>query len=273
MTGARGRLGSHIVARLAAEHHDAEHHHVVALTRRPVPAQPGVTVRIAAYDDSRALRAALADVNILVLVSSDGEAELVLQHHLNLIAAATAAPIEHLILLSSVDSDRASPFCYARVNALTEHAVRASGLDHTVVRASIYTEFLGALCAAARLPNVLRLPAAAGRIGLVARRDVARCLAACALCAPTGGPINVTGPRSVTLADVAGHLGVAYEPVSEREFLRDLAGRESPWWSYAYASMFASIREQRWDATSDAVQRLTGEAPQPVSSVLVKDPA
>lgn len=78
----------------------------------------------------------------------------------------------------------------------------------------------------------------------------------------------MTGPRSVTLADMASHLRIAYEPVSEPEFLRDLAGHESAWWSYAYASMFASIRQQRWDVTTDVVQRLTGDAPQPMVSVL-----
>ena len=50
----------------------------------------GLTRAVADYDDRPALTAALAGVDTLVLVSSDGEAERVLQHHLNLVAAATA---------------------------------------------------------------------------------------------------------------------------------------------------------------------------------------
>jgi len=36
---------------------------------------------------------------------------------------------------------------------------------------------------------------------------------------------------------------------------------EDPWWVYAYSTMFASIRGQRWAAVSDEVHRLTGCSP------------
>jgi hypothetical protein len=37
---------------------------------------------------------------------------------------------------------------------------------------------------------------------------------------------------------------------------------------YAYATMFASIREQRWAAVSGEVRRLTGSSPTPVRQTL-----
>jgi hypothetical protein len=37
---------------------------------------------------------------------------------------------------------------------------------------------------------------------------------------------------------------------------------------YAYSTMFASIREQRWAAVSDEVRRLTGCSPVPVRTTL-----
>jgi NAD(P)H dehydrogenase (quinone) len=43
---------------------------------------------------------------------------------------------------------------------------------------------------------------------------------------------------------------------------------EDPWWIYAYSTMFASIREQRWAAVSDEVRRLTGCLPVPVRETL-----
>jgi hypothetical protein len=36
---------------------------------------------------------------------------------------------------------------------------------------------------------------------------------------------------------------------------------EDPWWKYAYSTMFASIRGQRWAAASDEVHCLTGCSP------------
>ena len=114
-----------------------------------------------------ALTAALAGVDTLVLVSSDGEAERVLQHHLNVVAAAAANDVRHVVALSSVDVDLDSPFCYARVNALTEQALQDTGCAVTAVRASIYTEFFGTLLDGATFDGELRLPAGGcpGRAG------------------------------------------------------------------------------------------------------------
>jgi NAD(P)H dehydrogenase (quinone) len=243
VTGAGGRLGGQ-VAGLLGSHDGVE---VVGLTRA-----------VADYDDRPALTAALTAADTLVLVSSDGEAERVLHHHLNLVAAATANGVEHVVALSSVDSDLDSPFCYARVNALTERALADSGCAVTAVRASIYTEFFSSLVELATVDSELRLPAADGRVALVSRDDVGRVLAAVAL-SPSPAVHDVTGPASLSMDEVAEARGLSYVPVSEAEFAAHLAGRESPWWSYAYTSMFGSIREHRWEVVTDVVERLTGK--------------
>jgi NAD(P)H dehydrogenase (quinone) len=245
VTGARGRLGGQVCSLLAGR----DGVEVLALTRT-----------VADYDDRRALDKALAGVDTLALISSDGEAELVLQHHQNVAAAAAANGVAHVVALSSVDADMDSPFCYARVNALTERAFEETGCAVTAVRASIFTEFFASLVELARVDGELRLPADDGRISLVAREDVGRCMAALAL-SPVPGSYDVTGPASVDMETVAAGVGATYVPVSEAEFQSYLAGRETPWWSYAYTSMFASIRGQRWDVVSDAVERLTGQSP------------
>ena len=247
VTGARGRLGGQVVELLGGRD-DVE---VLGLTRA-----------VADYDDRPALTEALAGVDTLVLVSSDGEAERVLQHHLNVADAAAANGVVHVVALSSVDADLDSPFCYARVNALTERALVERGLAVTAVRASIYAEFFETLLDGATVDGELRLPAERARVALVAREDVGRCLAACALL-PPDAPYDVTGPAALDLTAIAAARGAAYVPVSEAEFASAVALRETPWWAYAYTSMFASVREHRWDAVTDAVERLTGRAPTP----------
>ena len=47
-------------------------------------------------------------------------------------------------------------------------------------------------------------------------------------------------------------------------------GGEDPWWIYAYSSMFASIRDQRWAAVSADTEHLTGHPPAPVRTVLAR---
>jgi NAD(P)H dehydrogenase (quinone) len=246
VTGARGRLGGQVVGLLTGR----EGVEVVGLTRA-----------VAEYDDPPALGRALEGVDTLVLVSSDGEAERVLQHHLNLAGATVAAGVPHVVVLSSVDADVDSPFCYARVNALTETAL-AQIAEVTAVRASIFTEFFSTLAELATVAGELRLPAADGRVALVSREDVGRVLAACALLPPSG-PVDVTGTVALDMASIAAARGASYVPVSEAEFAAALAHLETPWWTYAYTSMFGSIREHRWEVVSDAVVRLTGQPPTP----------
>jgi NAD(P)H dehydrogenase (quinone) len=251
-------------------------HEVVAVSRRGTsPAAPRVTSAVAGYDDPAALRVALRDVDTLVFVSSDGEAVKVLIHHQNVIRAAVDAGVGHVVALSGLDADLASPFCYAVTYAYTEQLLRESGFGISVARASIYTEFFVPWLTVARRSGELRLPAADGRISFVSRGDVALCLAALAVASPSGRHHDVTGPAALDVATLAALAGQAWgttirfvdlEPAEYRvELAQD---GEEPWWEYAYASMFASVREQRWACVSDEVSRLTGRGPTTVREVL-----
>jgi hypothetical protein len=43
---------------------------------------------------------------------------------------------------------------------------------------------------------------------------------------------------------------------------------EALWWTYAYTTMFESIRQGRWETMSDAVAELTGRPPASLPQVL-----
>jgi NAD(P)H dehydrogenase (quinone) len=83
---------------------------------------------------------------------------------------------------------------------------------------------------------------------------------------PPSGPHDVTGPVALDMSELAAARGASYVAVAEAEFASAVAHRETPWWAYAYTSMFGSIREHRWEVVTDAVERLTGQpalGPQP----------
>jgi NAD(P)H dehydrogenase (quinone) len=272
VTGASGSLGGQVV-RLLAEQTAAE---IVAISRRPLALPPRVIARTADYADRRSLHSGLTGVDTLVLISSDGEGTRVLAHHLNLVAAARACDIGHIVALSGVDADVASPFCYAITNGLTEQAIRDGG-GFSIVRASIFSEFFRQFLLPARNTGQVSLPAGDGRIGLVSRSDVGRCLAALAIREPTGRCHEVTGPAALDTAAIAAIAATAaktwgrsmtYQPISAATYLGQLAATEDPWWAYAYTSMFASIRDQRWDRVTAEVQDLTGRSPLPLSEIL-----
>jgi NAD(P)H dehydrogenase (quinone) len=260
VTGGTGRIGGRVARQLS----DTGRHEVVALSSRTAP-----------YDDPPALSAAFDGVDTLVFVSSDGEAARVIVHHRNVVEAATRSGVGHVVLLSGLDVALDSPFCYAYTNGDTERLLRATTLPYSIVRAGLYTEFFLGLVrqagtgGAGGAGGTVALPAGDGRVSLVARDDVADCLAALALGEPTNRHHDVTGPDSLTVDAVAAAAGYRYTDATPAEFAAALLYLgEEPWWTYAYTSMFAAIREHRWEATSDAVTRLTGRAPLALDRVL-----
>jgi RadC-like JAB domain-containing protein/putative NAD(P)-binding protein len=82
-----------VVGRLASLGRD-----VVAMVRdvqaasRRLPS--GIALRVADYEDASALKRALAGIDDMVLISSDGDASAVMRHHANAIEAATATNID-----------------------------------------------------------------------------------------------------------------------------------------------------------------------------------
>lgn len=242
VTGATGNVGSRVLATLAA-HRPAQS--VVALARDPrrLPERAG-PARACDYADRRSLDAALDGVEHLVLVSSDGESDLVLSHHLEVAAAARSAGVRRVVFLSSVDADTASPFCYARVNALTEQQLRASFEDVRVVRAGLFEEFFHALLGEG---PVARLPVRTGRVRLVPRASVADALATAVLDEGSASVVTATGPTALTVEEVAAGRGQAFEPVELDAYAATLlAGGESVWWTYAYCSLMQAIEEGRF---------------------------
>ncbi|MFD2795353.1 NmrA family NAD(P)-binding protein [Promicromonospora vindobonensis] len=298
VTGSTGTLGSQVVSVLAGGGLTTSAmasptvgrvaggvREVVALARRPdavraavgpVAWGSGVVVPVRAdYDDAASLVSALRGVDVLVFVSSDGEAARMMVHHANVVRAAVEGGVGHVVYLSGVDADPGSPFCYAFTNGWTEGLLRRSGCGFSFARASLFTEFVAAFLRPAVVSGVLRVPGGSGRVALVSRADVGRCLAALALLPPSGGHHDLTGPAALTFDAVAEVLtGVAGIPVSYRDIpahvqVEELArAGEDPWWTYAYSTMFASVRQDRWSSVSDEVLRLTGRTPVSVADAL-----
>lgn len=268
VTGARGNIGSKVVE-LISNNKDIE---VVAVVRRPIGIENlplNVRPIAADYGKPSDLQEAFAGVETLVLVTSDGDSASVLAHHRNIVTAAIEAGVTKAVVLSSLDADVDSPFCYAKTSAFTERMLIETGLSVSIARASIFAEFFKQWPHAARETGELRLPAADGRISLVGHDDVARCLASLAIDSQTG-IYGVTGPDSLDLATVAELASwkfgtpVKYTDIAPHEHVVEMTkGGLDPWWVYAYSSMFQSIREHRWVSVSDEVSRLTGRSPTP----------
>ena len=144
VTGATGQCRARrrlqVVCRLASLGHD-----VVAMVRdvqaasRRLPS--GIALRGADYEDASALKRALAGIDDMVLISSDGDASAVMRHHANAIEAATATNIRHITFTSIVDTDELSPFYFSPVYRDAERRLAVCSVPSTILRCGLYSDF------------------------------------------------------------------------------------------------------------------------------------
>lgn len=110
----------------------------------------------------------------------------------NLVRAAKAVGVRHLVYISVIAADRV-PLAYFRAKAGAERAVAESGLEWTTLRAAQFHELvLAVLRTMARSPLI---PVPAGvRLQPVDSRDVAQRLAELTLDKPAGRVADLAGP-------------------------------------------------------------------------------
>src|SRR5947208_3405822 len=135
----------------------------------------------------------------------------------NLLAAEAAAGVGHHVALSIVGTDRTPDNGYFRAKVAQEKLIEASGIPYTIVRATQFLEFLGAIAASSAEGNVVRLPP--GLFQPIAADDVADV----ALAAPRDGIVEIAGPERAPFDEiVARYLKAVGDP---RQVVRDPEAR------------------------------------------------
>src|SRR5262245_64629040 len=102
----------------------------------------------------------------------------------NLLPAEAAAGVRHHVALSIVGTDR-SDNGYFRAKVAQEKLIVASGIHYTIIRATQFMEFLGAIAASSADGNVVRI--SPGLFQPIAADDVAAVVSDVALAAPRDG--------------------------------------------------------------------------------------
>ncbi|MFD5224908.1 NAD(P)H-binding protein [Microbacterium sp. NPDC058342] len=165
-------------------------------------ADRGVRVREGSYDDFAALRHSFADAEQVLLVSSSDLAADVVTQHRTAIDAAVDAGAQRILYTSAHGSGFTTPYPPLAIHAATEQHLAASGVGWTALRNGFYGDphqLLGAW----RQTGTIAMPAD-GPFSWIDRRDAAQAAAAILTSdAPLDGPIDLTLPQPVTLADFA----------------------------------------------------------------------
>lgn len=200
ITGATGQLGRKVVTSLLKE---APASDIVAVVRDAgKAANLGVDVRAADYREPQALERAFAGIYKLLLISSSSfdtrQAE-----HANVIAAAKAAGVRHVVYTSLLHADRWAP-AFARDHVVTEERLKDSGLAYTILRNGWYWENHTAALGASLAHGMMVGSAGEARISWASRQDFADAASAVL----TGGghagnTYELAGDTSYTMTDLA----------------------------------------------------------------------
>ncbi|WP_435020344.1 SDR family oxidoreductase [Tundrisphaera sp. TA3] len=190
--GGSGLIGSRLVALLRGRGHEA------------VAASPSTGVNALTGEG---LAGALEGAQVVVDVSNSpsfedrAALEFFETSGRNLAEAERAAGVGHHVALSVVGTDRVPALGYARAKMAQEALIQAAGIPYTIVRATQFFEFVGAIAQSATLGDEVRLPPAL--LQPIAADDVAAALAEIATSPPRNGMVELAGPEPIRLDELA----------------------------------------------------------------------
>jgi NAD(P)H dehydrogenase (quinone) len=269
ITGASGKLGRATLQALSARN-------VPAGSVFPVMRDPGkgadlkgFQVRRGDYTDPASLEAAFQGVDRLLFISTSALGEERMLHHRNVVEAAKRARVGHILYTSVIKPSANAKFAASPGHFHTEALIRESGIPYTFFQNNLYLDIIPFLFGSATQTGVLTHCAGSGRIGFIARDDIAQALAAALTAPKLNQSYAITTSRpSYTLDEVAAALGKAagkpirYDSVSADEFRRLLEGAGVPAAGAAMAvALGEATRAGEFDASSPDLEKLLGRAP------------
>ncbi|KFU77954.1 Uncharacterized conserved protein YbjT, contains NAD(P)-binding and DUF2867 domains [Amycolatopsis lurida] len=180
--GGTGLIGSQVVRNLNEAGHEA------------VPHSPSTGVDLLT---GQGLDAALDGADVVVNLTNsptfdDASPAFFRTSMDNLVAAAKKAGTGHFVILSIVGVDQVPDLDYYRAKTLQENILKESGLPYSIVRATQFMEFVGAVLSWTSDETAVRLPSTP--IQPIAAADVAAAVSEVSAGKPLNGTLDVGGP-------------------------------------------------------------------------------
>lgn len=259
ITTPNGKVGQEIVRQLQARGEAIRiGAHTVEKARAAFPGAEVVHLDLA---DESSVRAALAGVDRLYFATPS---EVPAEPFVPVAGLAREAGVRRIVRLSAMGVQYGeSPM------RQIERSVEASGVDWTFLRPNWFMQNYSTFMAPAVREGVLAEPAEHGATSFVDARDIA----AVAVAALTGDGhagqgYTITGPEALTREQVAEHLSAAtgrpvrYQPITAEQFEDGMrAGGAPDGYVGLMSALYGFVRAGQTAATSDDVQRVTGQAP------------
>lgn len=226
ITGATGLTGSAVVREFTRQGRPAR-----VLVRNPAKARaltaaPGIEVVQADLLVPSTLTAVLDGIDTVVLISSADDR--MVEAQCNLIDAAVATGVDHVVKVSGLGPDLNSPFRFGRYHAQVEQHLQTAGVGWTLLRPSQFMQVYYREVPTMSVDGTFAQPLGDTRLAAVDVEDVAKV----AYAAATGGcesrVYEMTGPEALTMTEICGVLSsvvgrpIRYVDISPEEKRRRL---------------------------------------------------
>jgi uncharacterized protein YbjT (DUF2867 family) len=268
VSGATGKIGRQLVPRLAAYGDIA----VRAFVRNADQAIPftvaGAELAIGTFEDSQAVRTALAGIDTLVLITAANpnaanQARMML-------AAAEEEGVRKIVRLSVFKAAVDGPTAVTRLHGHTDAEILSSGLTSIILRPPFFMQnllFMAARSLASE--GKLYFGTGEGKLGIVDLRDIVDCIEQSVIADTHDNQIyTLTGPASISFGDIASRLArileqpvryVGVPPEAVEQSIRALGMGD--WYARVMRDLCQAYSANWGDVTTDHVARLTGYAP------------
>lgn len=297
VTGASGGLGQLVIGNLLDRHGIAPER-IIAVTRSPERiadlARRGVIVRKGDFADPEGLEAAFAGADRMLLISigadpldsyladfdpSGNPDRPRVVRQVAAVHAAARAGVKHLVYTSAPNPEPPTVCFWKRDHWHTELAIRASGLDWSILRMWEYPDFhLTYSWAHALGAGILVAGSGKGRCAFISRWDCARAAAAALAGRGEAGRVyDVTGRDALTIDDVFALLTaingrpVEINHVSPQEMRAQLTAQGEEL-APVYAAFHEGMLQGKYDRVSGDFEKLTGVPPDSLEHFLRAHP-
>jgi uncharacterized protein YbjT (DUF2867 family) len=265
VTGGTGTAGGEIVSQLASTGTPFR-----ALVRNPQKAvalkNTGVQIVPGDLEKPETLPAALDGIDQVMLLSAPSPNQVELER--NMVLAAKAAGVRHIVKFSAMSADPNSPSRFPRIHGQSEQLIRESGLEWTFLRPTFFMQNLLGLAGMVKTGTIYQ-PAADARAGFVDTADIAA-VAVEALTEPghEGHAYDITGPELLSYHDVARIMSeaiqkpVAYQDIPPAAAREAMIGMGIPaWQADGINELMDQMRAGQYARLSDSVSEVGKKDP------------
>ncbi len=262
ITGATGSNGREVLRQLSG--HGVALRAIVRTPDQQRELLQGAELVKADFDDADSIARALEGIESAFLVTNSSER--VEEQQLRFVECARVAGVRHIVYLSQLHAARNPPVRFLHYHAVVEHAISESGMAFTHLRPNLYMQGLLGFRFSIKSEGRMMAPAGEAAVSIVDVRDIAAVATAALTQRGHEGKIyNITGPESLTHAEMASQLSTALGKQITFVDIPDAAMREAllsfgfpEWQADGLVEDYAHYRRGEAAGVSHAVEDVTG---------------